>query len=236
MVGYGVASTAFAGLAITMVIRRESGRAETHPRDAAAAVDVLARRCSVSTFIVFLIEASLIIAIGRLLFAVAIPGPADLAARRRWSSAPPRSRRWASALTGFVRSAEGSSGGRELRLPADGDHLGDVLHAEGVPGVPARDRRRPAVDLLHQADTRRDGAARADLVELGSSLVILGWGAFGLVVAIRGFRWQPGEITRYSNGEPRSYAHDGTEDGICRARTRAARDRGARQLRRLRRA
>ena len=72
MIGYGVASTAFAGLAITMVIRRESGvlkriRATPLP-PATYLVAVLA-----STFIVFLIEAALMIAIGRLLFDVPLP-------------------------------------------------------------------------------------------------------------------------------------------------------------------
>jgi len=54
MIGYGVASTAFAGLAITMVVRRESGvlkRLRTTPLPAATyLVAVLA-----STFIVFLV-------------------------------------------------------------------------------------------------------------------------------------------------------------------------------------
>jgi ABC-2 type transport system permease protein len=57
MIGYGVASTAFAGLAITMVIRRESGvlkriRATPLP-PAIYLVAVL-----VSTFVTFLIEAA----------------------------------------------------------------------------------------------------------------------------------------------------------------------------------
>ena len=60
MIGYGVASTAFAGLAITMVVRRESGvlkRVRATPLPAATYVlAVLA-----STFVVFLIEAVLIV-------------------------------------------------------------------------------------------------------------------------------------------------------------------------------
>src|SRR5213078_750499 len=72
MVGYGVASTAFAGLAITMVIRRESGvlkriRATPLP-PATYLLAVLA-----STFVVFLIQAVVIIAIGRTFFHVGIP-------------------------------------------------------------------------------------------------------------------------------------------------------------------
>src|SRR4051812_44905229 len=72
MIGYGVASTAFAGLAITMVIRRESGilkRIRSTPLPPSTyLLAVLA-----STFVVFLIEAVLIIAIGRTFFHVGIP-------------------------------------------------------------------------------------------------------------------------------------------------------------------
>ena len=81
MIGYGVASTAFAGLAITMVVRRESGvlkRVRATPLPAATYVlAVLA-----STFVVFLIEAVLIVGIGRLLFSVGLPARPVLAARR----------------------------------------------------------------------------------------------------------------------------------------------------------
>ena len=156
MIGYGVASTAFAGLAITMVIRRESGvlkriRATPLP-PAIYLVAVL-----VSTFITFLIEAGLIIVLGRVLFSVGLPGPAALAARRA------RDRRGCVRCAGPRRHGARAIGrrllgGRQLRLPADGDHLRHVLLAREVPGVPAGDRGRPAADLLHEAHPRRDGA------------------------------------------------------------------------------
>ena len=107
MIGYGVASTAFAGLAITMVIRRESGvlkRIRATPLPPwTYLVAVL-----VSTFITFLIEATVLILLGKLLFSVAFParplslflvlvvGAAAFAAMGL-------------GLTGFIRSAEGSS-------------------------------------------------------------------------------------------------------------------------------
>ena len=72
MIGYGVASTAFAGLAITMVIRRESGvlkRIRATPLPPAVYVVAVL----VSTFVTFLIEAALIIVLGRLLFSVGVP-------------------------------------------------------------------------------------------------------------------------------------------------------------------
>src|SRR5262249_39770561 len=51
----------------------------------------------------------------------------------------------------------------EHRVPADGDHLRHVLLAAALPHVPEGDRLRAAAHLLHQADTRRDGLARAHL-------------------------------------------------------------------------
>jgi ABC-2 type transport system permease protein len=72
MIGYGLASTAFAGLAITMVIRRESGvlkriRATPLPRTTYIGAVLT------STFITFLIEAVVLIVLGRLLFSVGLP-------------------------------------------------------------------------------------------------------------------------------------------------------------------
>ena len=136
MIGYGVASTAFAGLAITMVIRRESGvlkriRATPLP-PATYLLAVLA-----STFIVFLDRDGA----DRRDRTAALLGrrarPPVLAARRarrrrgrvrRDGPRPDRRRAFGRRLVG----------GRQLRLPADGDHLGHVLLAEGVPGLPAR--------------------------------------------------------------------------------------------------
>ena len=90
MIGYGVASTAFAGLAITMVIRRESGvlkRIRATPLPPAIYVVAVL----VSTFVTFLIEAALIIALGRRAVLGRPPRPAALTARRASRSAPVRS-------------------------------------------------------------------------------------------------------------------------------------------------
>ena len=72
MIGYGVAATCFAGLGITLVVRRESGilkRIRSTPLPAPAYLLAVLG----STFIVFLIEAALIIATGRLFFRVPVP-------------------------------------------------------------------------------------------------------------------------------------------------------------------
>src|SRR6185437_11344812 len=107
MIGYGVASTAFAGLAITMVIRREGGvlkRIRGTPLPPATYVlAVLA-----STFVTFLIEAALIVAIGRVLFSVGFPDrPFSLLATLVLGAGTFAA--LGLGLTGAVRSAEGSS-------------------------------------------------------------------------------------------------------------------------------
>ena len=162
MIGYGVAATCFAGLGITLVIRRESGilkRIRSTPLPAPTYLLAVLG----STFLVFLIEAALIIACGRLFFSVAVTARflsllAVLAIGAACFAA------MGLGITTVVRTAEGSLGRDQRDLPADGDHLRDVLHAEGLPGVPARDRRGAAAHLLHRADPRRDGARRPHLV------------------------------------------------------------------------
>ena len=107
MIGYGVAATCFAGLGITLVVRRESGilkRIRATPLPALSyLLGVLA-----STFVVFLIEAVLIIGIGRLLFSVAVPDRLfSLAAVLLLGALTFAA--MGLGITGLVRSSEGSS-------------------------------------------------------------------------------------------------------------------------------
>src|SRR3954447_1915310 len=72
MIGYGVAATCFAGLAISLIVRRESGvlkRVRSTPLPPATYIVAVLG----STFVVFLIEAAVIIALGRTIFGVPVP-------------------------------------------------------------------------------------------------------------------------------------------------------------------
>src|SRR5919197_275097 len=72
MIGYGVAATAFAGLAITMVIRRETGvlkRVRGTPLPPATYLAAVLA----STIVVFTIQTVLIVVLGRVLFDVRWP-------------------------------------------------------------------------------------------------------------------------------------------------------------------
>ena len=81
MIGYGVAATCFAGLGITLVVRRESGvlkRIRATPLPPATYILAVLG----STFIVFLIEAVLIIGIGPRSSRSGVPRSPLLAPRR----------------------------------------------------------------------------------------------------------------------------------------------------------
>jgi ABC-2 type transport system permease protein len=191
MIGYGVASTAFAGLAITMVIRRESGvlkriRATPLP----PAIYLLA--VLVSTFIVFLIEAALIIAIGRLLFSVSVPDrPFSLLVALAIGAVAFAA--MGLGLTGYVRSAEGSSAVVNFVYLPMAIISGTFFTPKEYPAF-----LRAIADVLpltYFTKLTRDVMVRHDHIwsETGSIGVVLLWGAIGLVAALRGFRWQPRE-------------------------------------------
>jgi ABC-2 type transport system permease protein len=191
MVGYGVASTAFAGLAITMVIRRESGvlkRIRATPLPPAVYLGAVLA----STFVVFLIEAALIIAIGRVLFHIPLPtrvlsllgalvlGAGSFAALGL-------------GLTSAVRSAEGASAVVNVVYLPMAIISGTFFTPHQFPTF-----LRWIADVLPLTYftklTRNVMLRHEHLWAQGSSIaVVAGWGLAGLLVAILSFRWQPRE-------------------------------------------
>ena len=191
MIGYGVASTAFAGLAITMVIRRESGvlkRIRATPLPPTTYLLAVL----VSTFIVFVIEAALMVVIGRLLFHIAFPerlgslfvilmlGAACFAAMGL-------------GLTGVVRSAEGSSAVVNFVYLPMAIISGTFFTPKEFPSF-----LRAIADVLpltYYTKLTRDVMVRNHHVwsETGSIGVVVLWAVIGLAAAVRGFRWQPRE-------------------------------------------
>jgi ABC-2 type transport system permease protein len=189
MIGYGVASTAFAGLAITMVIRRESGvlkRIRATPLPPATYLLAVLT----STFIVFLVETALIVAIGRLLFSVAVPDrPLSLLAALVVGAAAFAA--MGLGLTSAVRSAEGSSAVVNFVYLPMAIISGTFFSPKEYPGF-----LRAIADVLpltYFTKLTRNVIVRHDHIwSQGSSLgAVVLWGVIGLVAAIRGFRWQP---------------------------------------------
>jgi ABC-2 type transport system permease protein len=189
MIGYGVAATAFAGLAITMVVRRESGvlkRIRSTPLPPATYIAAVLG----STLIVFALQTALLVVLGRVLFSVPFPslwlslvltcllGAAAFAAMGL-------------AITAAVRSAEGSSAVvNAIYLPM-AIISGTFFSPHRYPPF-----LRAIADVLPLTYfTRLTRAVLLDGKQIwdepGAVAVIAAWGLVGLVVAVRRFRWEP---------------------------------------------
>jgi ABC-2 type transport system permease protein len=191
MIGYGVAATAFAGLAITMVIRREGGvlkRIRATPLPPWTYLIAVI----VSTFLVFLVEAALIIAIGKLLFDVALPhNPLSLFAVLVLGVLAFAA--MGLGLTGYVRSAEGSSAVVNFIYLPMAIISGTFLSPKGYP--PFLRAIAEVLPLTYYTKLTRDVMVHHKHLwsDPGSVGVVLLWGAIGLLAARRAFRWAPRE-------------------------------------------
>jgi ABC-2 type transport system permease protein len=191
MLGYGAANTAFAGLTIQLVVRRESGvlkrlRATPLPQWAYLAAVLL------STLAVFALQTAVILVLGRFLFDAQLP--------ERWLSLALAVLLGVAAFAGIglgaaslIRSAEGSSAViNVILLPmaflsgsfGPTDDYPEVLQAIGDV-LPLK----YFIDIV-EAVYLRDEA----LWEQGRAIaVVVAWGLAGLLVAARRFSWEPRE-------------------------------------------
>jgi ABC-2 type transport system permease protein len=191
ILGYGIASTAFAGLTIMLVIRREGGilkrlRATPLP-PATYLVAVIA-----STVIVFALEAAALIVLARLLFRVHAPhqwlslvlalllGTLSFAALGL-------------ALTGFIRSGEGSSAVvNAIYLPTaflSGSFWSPHAYPRFLEVI------AEILPLTYFIRLMRDIVLRNETIWANweSAAAVAAWGIAGLVLAVRSFRWEPRE-------------------------------------------
>jgi len=189
MIGYGVAATCFAGLAIILVIRRESGvlkRVRGTPMPPATYMLALLG----STFVVFLIEAVLIVAIGRLWFSVAVPSRLfSLLAVLLLGAVCFAS--MGLGITALVRAAEGSSAVINAFYLPMAIISGTFFTPNGYPAF-----LRAIADVLpltYFTKLTRDVMIRNEHLwsDSGAIAVVALWGVIGLVGALRGFRWEP---------------------------------------------
>ena len=191
MLGYGVVATAFAGLAITLVVRRESGvlkRLRGTPLPAWAYVGGVLG----STIVVYAIEAVALIVLSKALFGVPFPdrilslvltlllGALAFAAM-------------GIGLTAVVRSAEGSSAVvNAIYLP-----MAFIAGAFFSPHAFPQFLRTIAdvLPLTYFIRLVRDVLLRGEQVwsQPEAVIVIAAWGAFGALVALKRFRWEPRE-------------------------------------------
>jgi ABC-2 type transport system permease protein len=191
MIGYGAANTAFAGLAITLVSRREIGilkRIRATPLPPAVYLTAVL----VSIMIVFAIQVASLFALGRLLKSTPWPSH-SLSLVLALALGAATFAALGLAITGFIRSLEGSSAvlnvivlpmafltgsfGPTRHYPRVLRALGDVLPLKYV------------LDLIKGIYLHGQQFWDKPL----AIAVLCGWGLFGMAVALRTFRWEPRE-------------------------------------------
>jgi ABC-2 type transport system permease protein len=191
MLGYGAVSTAFAGLAILLVIRREQGILKRLRATPLPASTYLAAVLT-SIVLVFALETVLMLTIGRLSFGTDLPD--------RWLSltlvlllGSIAFAAMAIGLSGLVRSAEGSSAVvNAIYLPVS-FISGAFFAPESFPGF--LESIANVLPLTYFIGLVRDVMLhdRAIWEEPIALAVIAAWGAAGLAAALRFFRWEPRE-------------------------------------------
>jgi ABC-2 type transport system permease protein len=191
LVGYGCANTAFAGLAIQLVIRRENGilkRLRSTPLPPATYVGSLL----VSTLVVFTLQTIALFAIGRAFYGTPFPsaagsfvatvviGAAVFAALGTATASVIRSAEGSSAVVNFILLPMAfltGSFGPTRHYPAFLRAIGDVLPLKYF------------IKLVNAVYLHGHGF----WTQPGALAVLAAWGAGGLVFTTFRFRWEPRE-------------------------------------------
>lgn len=189
MLGLAVVLTTFAGLAITLVIRRERGvlkRVRGTPLPPASYLGGLVG----SNVVVLVLESAIVIVVGALALDVRIPGGAWEAILLVAGGAAMFAT-LGIALSSFIPTAEGASAlVNAVYVP--------MLLLSGaffpVSSLPAAvEWIAAALPLTHLLDALRsvyrDGGMSGD--DLAGLLVPLAWAVAGALLAMRRFRWEP---------------------------------------------
>jgi ABC-2 type transport system permease protein len=191
ILGYGCANTAFGGLAITLVIRREGGilkRLRATPLPAATYLAAML----VSTLIVFFLQMLVTVALGVLLY--------DAQGAESWVAVVPVLLLGGVVFAGLgfgiaslIRSAEGSSAVVNLIVLPMAFLSGSFGPTSGYPEVLQRIADvlplTYLIDLVEAAYLSGDPLT-ADPTAVG---VLAAWGVAGYAVAARRFGWEPRE-------------------------------------------
>ena len=191
LLGYGCANTAFAGLAIQLVIRREAGILKRLRATPLSSVTYILATLT-STLIVFVLQVIALFVLGRILYSTPIPyalgslalaiviGAAVFAALGVATSSLIRSAEGSSAVVNFILLPSAfltGAFGPTRHYPAFLRAIGDVLPLKYFVDI-------VNAVYLHKHALWTKGAA------LG---VLAAWGATALVVAAFKFRWEPTE-------------------------------------------
>jgi len=189
--GYGAANTAFAGLAILLVVRREAGflkRLRSTPLPAATYIGAVL----VSTFVVFALQSVALLALGAFVYDASMPenvvgfagsvvlGTACFAGLGIGAASLVRSAEGVSAVVNVIvlpMAFLSGSFGPTRDYPAFLEAVGDVLPLTYF------------LDIVYGVYLDGDSLF-ADWTALA---VVAAWGLAGLAVAVRRFSWMPRE-------------------------------------------
>jgi ABC-2 type transport system permease protein len=190
MLGYGAANTGFAGMAITLVIRREYGILKRIRSTPLPASSYFAAALT-SILLVFALQALVLIALGRVLYDTGLPerpfslaflvvfGAAAFAGLGIGTAALIRSAEGSSAVVNFIllpmAFLSGAFGSRDY--PPVLEAIADVLPLKYF------------IDLL-RAVYLEDESAWSDPAALA---VVAAWGLGGALLGARRFGWEPRE-------------------------------------------
>jgi ABC-2 type transport system permease protein len=188
LLGYAAANTAFAGVALQIVYRREI-RVLKRLRATPLPARVLVSAFLTSTLIVFALQATVLIAMGGFFYDVEPPAHwLGLVAALVFGAACFGALGVAAAS--LIHSLEGSSAVVNLILLPMGFLSGSFIprgqYPEWVQDVGRALPLGQHLDLVSAAYYGTD-------VPVWAALVLLGWGLTGLTVAARRFRWEPRE-------------------------------------------
>jgi ABC-2 type transport system permease protein len=191
MLGYGAVATAFAGLAIVLVVRRESGvlkRLRATPLPAHTYIASFL----VSILAVFALEAVALLALARGAFGVGLPGrPFSLALALLLGAVAFAA--LGTGLSTLVGSAEGSSAVvNAVYLPMS--FISGAFFSPGsFPGF--IEAIADVLPLTYFIDLVGDVMLRGHEIwdEPVDVAVLAAWGPLGTLVALRRFRWEPRE-------------------------------------------
>ena len=191
LIGYGCANTAFAGLAITLVVRREQAilkRLRATPLPASTFVAAML----VSTLIVFALQTAALFVLGRVLYGTPFPsaigslvlavivGAVAFAALGVATASLIRSSEGSSAVVNFILLPMAfltGSFGPTRHYPQFLRAIGDVLPLKYF------------IDLINAIYLRGHGIWTKPV----ALAVLAAWGVGGLLVAVFKFRWEPRE-------------------------------------------
>jgi ABC-2 type transport system permease protein len=191
LIGYGVAATAFASLAITLVVRREAGllkRVRGTPLSPATYLTAVIA----SMVIVIAAQAAAQVLIGRFVLDAAWPAsPVSFVVALAMGAAAFAA--LGLAITTVVRTAEGSSAVVNAVYLPMAFISGSFFSPRDMPRF--LEVVSEALPLTYLLRLIRSTFIEGKLLTSspGAIAAVLVWGLFGLAVAMRMFRWEPWE-------------------------------------------